>query len=687
MGSAGTVNISLVAQTASFVADMKHASSAVTSLESMVSRAQSLVVGFLGVAALRSVVSWTEGIMQSIDATAKFADRIGASTEFLTTMAHAADLSGVANETLNAGLQKMVKNVSEATHGNKALAASFTEIGLSAIDLAGMDPEGQFLAIAEALKGVSNSGDKARITMDVFGKAGAELLPVLDMSKEGFAAMRKEADELGLSFSRMDAAKVEAANDALTRVGAAVRGIGIALSVELSPYVTALADDFLASGKSAGGFAKLAITGISAVRDSLQPLVDGFHLVMMGIKALEFAGNAIGWAIVKAAQDIVVAWQTVSGFFSNLQELWTAGFTALSVSFGVIWAAMKVPVAYFVQFVGEKISAMLYMAADAAGQFDAELGASLIAAAGSVSSTTGSMAVEARANLDKMTAAAAAAADNVGKALDGLFTIDAPGSEMLDDLIAAYEAAGETNANAYMEHYNAVFDADEGDSMAAWLARIDAQANANAEEIARAAAEKAKASREAGILSAEEYEESHMEIVKEGAKNKADTKKWYESQELANFQKYTGMASTLMNSHSRRMFNIGKAAAMANAIVSTAAGAAQALELGFPMGLIAMAAVIAAGAVQIGTIASTQFGGGGSVSSSSGSISLVGGEPIGVGQSAQPGVTGNRQNTLQVNFTGLSDNQILNGQQVRQLIEQINDAQSDGSPINVAVAA
>ena len=687
MGSAGTVNISLVARTAAFAADMKRAALSVSSLESVVTRAQSLVVGFLGVAAIRGVASWTAGIMDSIDATAKFADRIGSTTEFLTTMAHAADLSGVANETLNSGLQKMVKNVSEATHGNKALAASFEEIGLSATYLAGLSPQDQFLKIGEALNGLGNSGDKARVTMDLFGKTGAELLPLLEMGADGFAKMSKEADALGLNFSRLDAAKVEEANDALSRVGAAVRGVGIALAIELSPYVAAIAKDFTDSGISAGGFGKQAIVAIEGIKKTIQPLADGFHLVMMAVEALEFAGNVIGWAFVKHAQRIVVAFQAVGGFFSYLWELIKAGAESMAAGFSVIWAAIKIPIAYFIQFVGEQFGKLVFMAADVAGAFDAELGGKLIALAGSIGAATGTMAVDAKANFEKVSNAAALVGEETKKALLGIFEIDAPGSEILGDLIKSYEASGEENAHAYMDHYSAVFDADEGNSMAEWLARIDAEANKTAEEMAAAAAERAKASREAGLLSAQGFEDQRVETAKDGSKKKADAKKWYESKELADFQYYAGVASTLMNSHSRRMFQIGKTAAMANAIVSVAAGAAKALDLGFPFGLIAMAAVIAAGAVQIGTIASTQFGGGGSVSSSSGSISLVGGEPIGVGQSAQPGVTGNRQNTLQVNFTGLSDNQILNGQQVRQLIEQINEAQADGSPINVAVAA
>lgn len=79
-----------------------------------------------------------------------------------------------------------------------------------------------------------------------------------------------------------------------------------------------------------------------------------------------------------------------------------------------------------------------------------------------------------------------------------------------------------------------------------------------------------------------------------------------------------GGISSLMNTENRKLFAIGKAAALAGAVVNTASAAVKAYEVGmgagFPVGLVlgpAMAAsAVAAGSVQIATIAQTEFGGG-----------------------------------------------------------------------------
>jgi hypothetical protein len=84
--------------------------------------------------------------------------------------------------------------------------------------------------------------------------------------------------------------------------------------------------------------------------------------------------------------------------------------------------------------------------------------------------------------------------------------------------------------------------------------------------------------------------------------------------------------STLQTSHDKGLFIIGKAAAMANAIVSVAQGVAKAWGLGPILGPPMAALVAAAGAVQIGTIAATGMAEGGIVMPREGGTLIRAGE-------------------------------------------------------------
>jgi hypothetical protein len=88
------------------------------------------------------------------------------------------------------------------------------------------------------------------------------------------------------------------------------------------------------------------------------------------------------------------------------------------------------------------------------------------------------------------------------------------------------------------------------------------------------------------------------------------------SQQFKAMQQSFAALSGLMNSHSKGAFEVGKAAAIANAVISTAAGAAAALAppplgIGPLFGGILAGATILAGGVQIAEIASQQFNPGG----------------------------------------------------------------------------
>jgi hypothetical protein len=135
-----------------------------------------------------------------------------------------------------------------------------------------------------------------------------------------------------------------------------------------------------------------------------------------------------------------------------------------------------------------------------------------------------------------------------------------------------------------------------------------------------------------------------------------------------------GNLASLMNSKSRTMFKIGKAAAISGAIVDAWAGANKAMAtLPFPVNLAAAGATLAAGMVNVQNIRSQKFGsggGGGSASSAGGSVAA---------QEA-PVAAESRQTNVSIALNG---NSFGNGG-VRGMIEEINNATDDNVKLNVA---
>ena len=178
--------------------------------------------------------------MDATDALGKMADKIGIGTAALGGLRHAAELTGVANNTLDMGLQRMVRRVSEAANGTGVAQAALRELGLSAKELNDMSPDEQFRAIADAMEGVAGQGEKVRLAMSLFDTEGVALVNTLKGGSAALIKMEQEAERLGLRMSRGLVRGVESANDSITVLSSYVATLFHRMVGELAPAIEAI---------------------------------------------------------------------------------------------------------------------------------------------------------------------------------------------------------------------------------------------------------------------------------------------------------------------------------------------------------------------------------------------------------------------------------------------------------------
>lgn len=192
---------------------------------------------------------------KSIDAQAKYADSIGISTEALAGLEQAAAINGATNEGLRKGLERLIVNVNDFKEGVGEAKGSIEKLGLSVDDFEGKSPDEMFALIGDQLGTIPDQAERAAIAYEIFGKQGIKLIKTLEVGSEGLKKFQEEAETLGLSLSRIDAAQVEAANDAITRAGAVSKGFANRLTVELAPAIETVATMYLEASLTANGFA------------------------------------------------------------------------------------------------------------------------------------------------------------------------------------------------------------------------------------------------------------------------------------------------------------------------------------------------------------------------------------------------------------------------------------------------
>lgn len=172
-------------------------------------------------AQLVSAITSLGSFRQELDETAKAARSLGTTTENLTGLQYAAELSGLAVDQLSKGLQNMVRTASEAADGVGTAAEVVGELGLNAAELEKLDPADQLAKIADALSEITNQSDRVRLAEKLFGSRNAQgFLVLLEQGSAGLRDMTEAARELGRVYSDSEAAKVEEFNDRLSRMGA-----------------------------------------------------------------------------------------------------------------------------------------------------------------------------------------------------------------------------------------------------------------------------------------------------------------------------------------------------------------------------------------------------------------------------------------------------------------------------------
>lgn len=193
--------------------------------------AGSAIVGGLGAVIKKSIDAGDE--LFNLQA------KTGIAASALIGLGNAAKLADVDQATLGKGLTKLSVNLVKAAEGNDGLAQKFKALGVSI-----KDANGQVVPADKALKQIADrfadmpdGAQKAAAAVALFGKSGADLIPLLN---EGAASMEKFTYKVGEDF----AARSDLFNDTITELGIKTQGFGLELTDALLPALQTILEVF-----------------------------------------------------------------------------------------------------------------------------------------------------------------------------------------------------------------------------------------------------------------------------------------------------------------------------------------------------------------------------------------------------------------------------------------------------------
>ena len=169
--------------------------------------------------------------------------RTGVQVEQLAAYRYAASLAEVSADSLDKGLLKLNRTVGDAAVGkNLDALALFRHLGINIRDANGhVRSAGDLLPqLAEAFKRNEDPTLRARMAIALFGKAGADLIPLLAKGRVSLDEITREAKRLGLVLSEEDAAAAKEFQDSWIGLEGATRGLTTAIGAQLFPVLAPL---------------------------------------------------------------------------------------------------------------------------------------------------------------------------------------------------------------------------------------------------------------------------------------------------------------------------------------------------------------------------------------------------------------------------------------------------------------
>jgi hypothetical protein len=235
--------------------------------------------------AFNSFVAGSASAVASVDDLSK---RTGVSTQTLQAYQFAAEQSGVSVETFGKGVQKLGINLGEAQTGNKGAIKSFADLGLSVQELSRLSPEAAFEAVAAAISQLPGPAQQAAAAVSLFGKSGAELVPVFAEGAGYLSEMRAEAERLGLVLSKDQVQGLATLDDSIGKVSATFKAFQARVTAELAPSLIAAAESaatFIAA-LNVQEVAKSAEAAIGGVVEVTKAAADAFLIIFQATAPL-----------------------------------------------------------------------------------------------------------------------------------------------------------------------------------------------------------------------------------------------------------------------------------------------------------------------------------------------------------------------------------------------------------------
>lgn len=223
-----------------------------------------------------AVVAFSKSVIDLGGELQDTAGRLGISTDAVQEFKYAAEQSSSDLDAMANGLEKVAKAQEEVSQDSKRgqeLADTFDRMGVSVDQLLSKTPEEVVRQLGENLGGLQVNAQLTADMLDIFGKSGGKLIPVLQSLKEKSAELR----DSGMFMSKEEIEMLDEAGDKMDKLGTKFKVMASSVVIAVTSPMESMTRFFQAfatdqfEAEIRGAISQKTLDQLNADRDANRP--------------------------------------------------------------------------------------------------------------------------------------------------------------------------------------------------------------------------------------------------------------------------------------------------------------------------------------------------------------------------------------------------------------------------------
>jgi hypothetical protein len=248
-------------------------------------------------------------------------EKTGLSTTDIQGLGFAATEAGSSMADITTAMDRLALKLSETGDKSNTTSRAFQAMGISMAEVKGQSPAAVLDLIADRFANAADGANKTAVAMALFGRAGAQMIPLLNQGANALDAQNQKAQALGITLSGNTIATLKEMNEQFKEQQQVSSALWNTIGAQLAPAFMTLSRAFEASEQKGGQFAR----SMSAIGDVV---IWATSLISTQIEGFQKLGTVLGalgaefMAFTSGPKAMGAIWDQMNKDLSNQTKSW-----------------------------------------------------------------------------------------------------------------------------------------------------------------------------------------------------------------------------------------------------------------------------------------------------------------------------------------------------------------------------